>query len=68
MITTVESAPAVIAESIEAVTVWVTSAPFSTAVDTAFVIELLVSAPLVIAEVTVEPTANSTLDPLDREV
>jgi hypothetical protein len=61
------SAPAVIDESIDAVTVWFTSAPLSTAEDTAAVIEVLVSAPLVMAELTDVPTANSTLEPLDKD-
>jgi hypothetical protein len=30
--------------------------------------DVLASAPLVIAELTVEPTATSTLDPLDKEL
>jgi hypothetical protein len=61
-------APALIDESIEAVTVWFTSAPLSKAEDTAAVMDVPASAPLVIAELTEVPTANSTLDPLDKEV
>jgi len=61
-------APAVIAESIDVVTVWFTSAPLLTAEETTLVIEVPASAPLEIAELTEVPTVNSTLAPLDKDV
>jgi hypothetical protein len=61
-------APAVIAESIDVVTVWLTSAPLLTAEDTTLVIDVPASAPLEIAELSEVPTVSSTLAPFDKEV